>query len=248
VSCGDGLDGIPEILSSFPPSLGPDERLWASGPYIACEFRPLGDGTWQTSNTFVAGTGTLGLSLAVGSLVAGAVSRSKARDRAAADAVARWVPAHQGQLFVSGYGFYFHTPQVFSWRWSDIDEATVTAAGETRISGHSTRGPTMWAIASDWAELVFVLWALARHPRHPQLVNGEWLPPGWLEHARACQRPAPVATDGRLLPGPGGAGSDAGWEVPDPGASGSEAWGPESVGRPGGPPYWPPPPGWKPPR
>ena len=106
----------------------------------------------------------------------------------------------------------------------------------------------MWAIASDWAELVFVLWALARHPRHPQLINGEWLPPGWLEHAEAFQHPAPVATNGRLLPATrGGAGSDADWEVPKARASGPGSWGPESVGRPGGPPYWPPPPGWMPP-
>ena len=32
VASGDSLDGIPEILGSFPPSLGPDERLWAGGP------------------------------------------------------------------------------------------------------------------------------------------------------------------------------------------------------------------------
>jgi len=112
VASGNGLERIPEILTSFPPSLGPDERLWASAPYIACEFRALGDGSWQTSSMLVAGTGTLGVSLAVGSLVAGAISRSKARDRAAADAVPRWVPAHQGQLFVGRYGFYFHTPQI----------------------------------------------------------------------------------------------------------------------------------------
>ena len=40
-------------------------------------------------------------------------------------------------------------------------------------------------IRSDWAELLFVLWALVRHPRHPQLGNGGWQPPGWQDRCRA---------------------------------------------------------------
>ena len=40
-----------------------------------------------------------------------------------------------------------------------------------------------WIIQSDWAELLFVAWAVIRHRRHPQLVTGGWLPPGWVERA-----------------------------------------------------------------
>jgi hypothetical protein len=39
-------------------------------------------------------------------------------------------------------------------------------------------------VTSDWAELLFVCWATAHHPRHSQLVTGEWLPPGWIRRAR----------------------------------------------------------------
>lgn len=44
------------------------------------------------------------------------------------------------------------------------------------------------------------------------------------------------------------AGAENGWgaSAGDGGPSGSYPVGPESVGQPGGPPYWPPPPGWAP--
>jgi hypothetical protein len=39
-----------------------------------------------------------------------------------------------------------------------------------------------------------ITWALTRHPRHPQLVNGQRLPPGWLPHAQRHQQPVPLTS------------------------------------------------------
>jgi hypothetical protein len=49
-----------------------------------------------------------------------------------------------------------------------------------------------------------------------------------------------VLADQLGLPAPEASGHETGWRPGEP-------YGPDSVGRPGGPPYWPPPPGWRPP-
>jgi hypothetical protein len=59
----------------------------------------------------------------------------------------------------------------------------MAAPAAVQISGEGANGPISWLLSSDWAELIFVSWALARHPRHPQLLSGGWLPPGWANHA-----------------------------------------------------------------
>lgn len=68
------------------------------------------------------------------------------------------------------------------WRAS-VTSATMARPGAVQISGNSEHGPVSWALCSDWAELLFITRALTRHPRHPQLIDGQWLPPGWLDHA-----------------------------------------------------------------
>lgn len=71
------------------------------------------------------------------------------------------MPIDTGMIYVSAYGFYLSGEGgLYPWSW-----------------GFS------WILRSDWAELVFVTWALAVHPRHPQLLTGGWLPPGWLDWA-----------------------------------------------------------------
>ena len=42
-----------------------------------------------------------------------------------------------------------------------------------------------FAITSDWAELIFVMWALQYCPNHPQLQNLGWLPQEFLD--RVCR-------------------------------------------------------------
>ncbi|WP_326566010.1 hypothetical protein VSH64_29580 [Amycolatopsis rhabdoformis] len=186
---GHDLGHLQEVLAPFPPTNARDERLLAAGPFVLSDFRALGDGSWNVSTPFVFGTGALGVGLVAGSLVGGAVAKSRARNAAAANAVPRWVPIEQGTVYLSEYGFYLHTPRVLAWNWPSITGATMAGPGLVHLTGDSQNGSVSWLLQSDWAELVFVAWANAVHPRHPQFVTGQWLPPGWVEHARYHQRP-----------------------------------------------------------
>ncbi len=60
-------------------------------------------------------------------------------------------------------------------------------------------------LQSDWAELIFITWAIARHPRHPQLVSGGLFPPGWAGHAAAHHHGVPPPAPGLGAASPGAA-------------------------------------------
>lgn len=206
---GHDFAHLTEVLAPFPTANEVDERLWAGGPFVLSEFRALGDGSWQVSTPVVFGTGALGVGLLAGSLVGGSVAKSRARRAAQAAAIPRWIPVEQGTLYLSQYGFYLHTPRVVRWHWAAITGASMVAPATVHLTGDGASGPVSWLVQSDWAELLFASWALKIHPRHPQLVSGQWLPPGWLHHARFHQRqpdPAPGALP--ALPGVGEAPSE----------------------------------------
>jgi hypothetical protein len=69
---------------------------------------------------------------------------------------------------------------VFSASWWHITSAEMVGAHQVHL--HAANNAPM-ILDSDWAELVFVAWALQRFPAHHQLTSGTWLPPGWLERA-----------------------------------------------------------------
>ncbi len=200
IRSGGDVSVIPEVLAPFPPPLSPLERLWAAGPFTLLDFRTLGDGSWQTNSFLVGGTGKVGMGLLAGSLIGNAAARSRARSAAAADAVPRWVPIDQGMVFASQFGFHMHTPSVLSWSWESVTGANMVAPGAMQFSGESRNGPVSLMLQSDWAELIFITWAMARHPRHPQLVSGGWLPPGWVGHAATHRQSVPARFPG-LGPG-----------------------------------------------
>jgi hypothetical protein len=88
---------------------------------------------------------------------------------------------------VSTHGFYLQTQSagLLPWSWGALVSAAMTARSSVHLQGLTAHGKGVsWLLRTPWAELVFVLWALARHPQHPQLLTGSWLPPGWVEHAR----------------------------------------------------------------
>ena len=79
-----------------------------------------------------------------------------------------------------------------------MTSASMVAPESIHFSGQSSTGPVSYLVSSEWAELIFVLWALVRHPSHPQLIAAGWLPPGWIDHAN--RHGQPVAPG--LLPPP----------------------------------------------
>ncbi|WNB85526.1 hypothetical protein [Cellulomonas sp. ATA003] len=177
------VDRLPHVPTTFLPQLGPDERVVARGGFELLTFRPLGDGALQPgSGGFFFATGRGGL--AATAAVAGVRAlNDRSRRRAAAEAaVPRWVVDAGGVVFVSTHGFYLDTGHTLQpWAWPHVDSMELAGPGAVHVRGRTAQGPVSWTLRTDWAELVFVLWCLARHPGHPQLGSGAWIPAGWAE-------------------------------------------------------------------
>lgn len=91
---------------------------------------------------------------------------------------------------------YLRYPSVLQWQWSDLTSATMVGPGSMHLTGRSVNGEVSWLLESDWSELAFILWALERHPAHPQLLGGGWLPPGWVHWAAFHHHPIPTGVPG----------------------------------------------------
>jgi hypothetical protein len=83
-------------------------------------------------------------------------------------------------MFVSTHGFYLRSAGgLYPWSWGAVMAAELVAPATVQVHGEAQTGPVSWLLRSVWAELLFVLWALAVHPHHPQLASGAWMPPAW---------------------------------------------------------------------
>jgi hypothetical protein len=199
---GGDLSAVPAVTAVFACEV-PGERLWAAGLFALSKWGALGDGSWDLppGEPFKA-PGLLGTGLAAAELVPGiglpaAIARRRLmqwhlRRQAGQDAIPRWVPLADGWLFSSAYGFYLQTSSgVYPWLWKGVTSALLAGPGELHINVRNGSRSARWQLMSDWSELIFVTWALARNPTHPGLVNG-WLPPRWIEYARAWGRHVPL--------------------------------------------------------
>ena len=180
-----------EIVSVFPSQLAADERYWAAGPYALEDQRARGDGSYRHDSSFFVATGRGGLAATAAVAAFGAGGNARRRRQAQLDAVPRWTWIDGGTLYLSRHGAHMHgAGGVHAWDWPSITAAQMVGPAAVHMFGNSTQGPVSWIVRSDWAELFFLAWAVARHPRHPQLLTGAWLPPGWL--ARCDEHPYPT--------------------------------------------------------
>ncbi|WP_158685307.1 hypothetical protein [Microbacterium halophytorum] len=176
------------VSTLFP--LAPDELALATGPFQIDSMRALGDGSYVHDSSFVFGTGTIGLAMTAGTLIGSAAGNTQRRAQAAADAQVAWRPDFGGTITVTTRGFYLATASgLLRWTWSDIQLAQIEWFTVLVMQGQSENGPVTWRVTSDWAELVFALWALSVHPDHPQFVGDSWIPGGWIEWASAVGYP-----------------------------------------------------------
>jgi hypothetical protein len=141
----------------------------------------VGDGSYSTSGFMAMGTGKLGLGMLAASAVGSSVGNARARRRAAEAATPMWRPVDQGGVHVSLHGFYLtdghHGFRRFGWH--HIVQASVVEPGCLHFHATTDEGPADFLLRSDWAELAFVLWALARNPHHPQLLARSWIDPAF---------------------------------------------------------------------
>lgn len=189
-----------EIMTTFVPQGGPADMLLAQGPHERLSFRALGDGTYTHDSGYFFATGPAGLAASAGVAVFRAAGNSNRRHAARAAAQQRWVVEDSGHVTVGTEGFHLATHEgVFYWTWGSITAASLVAPENLEMYGDSTVGPVHWILHTPWAELIFVLWALRRHRRHPQLVTGTWLPPGFLDHVADQGYRAPIPSPVLLL-------------------------------------------------
>ncbi len=181
LAAGRAPQALPEVLAPFPPPPG-DRSFWASGVFELLDWRAVGDGTYMQNNGFFFASGPLGLALTAAATV-GRAAGNHSRRRAAADStVPRWVIVDSGLAYLAPSGFTMHTARApLYWPYTALSSAQMVGPRSVHFQGQSDSGPVSWILLSDWAELLFVTWALRCHPRHPQLLTGAWLPPGWLD-------------------------------------------------------------------
>lgn len=179
-----------EVRTTFPPRLAADERFWAYGPFELFAQRAPGDGSYVHDGGFFFATGAVGLAATAAFAGARAVGNSNRRRTAEQAATPRWTPIETGNVYVSVLGLHLHTAHsLLPWVWHGFTAMEMVGPGAVHVLGNSDSGPVSWVLRSDWAELVFVTWALAHHRRHPQFLSGGWLPPGWLDWASGQSYP-----------------------------------------------------------
>lgn len=176
----DHLDAWPEVLTPFAGQ--PDgNRYLVDGAFSLADHHAAGDGSYERDNGFFFATGGAGLALTAGVMAGRAIGNARRRNEAIRAATARWREIDRGQIWVGTGGVTFRTVNgIFSWWFPSIDAAELVGPAAMWFTGKTGPGQTIsWIVRSDWAELIFTLWARARHPRHPQLVGGAWVPAGW---------------------------------------------------------------------
>jgi hypothetical protein len=167
------------VPTLFP--LRPAEVAFAQGPVGVESFHAIGDGSRPAGSTVLATSGGFGFALGVATY---AIANANRQAQAAADATPMWRPAFGGSVVVTSQGFYLlDDAGKLDWDWDSIDLMQVVGFSCVVMQGQSAAGPVTWRITSDWAELIFVMWAMARHPRHPQLLDRSWIPARWPEWA-----------------------------------------------------------------
>lgn len=193
-----GLDQRPTQQTMFRPHIGTGERVLSWGNYQLCEFTAAGDGSYAHNNSMFFATGGVGLAM-TGAFAAGrAIGNSRRKAQAAADARQCWRQLAAGNIFVSTHGFYFHEPSgLLTWSFGSVSGMEVVGPAAVTIMGTSDRGQVYWLLNSEWAELVFTLWAHIMFPDHPQLRSMAWIPAGWQERTTAAGHALPS------LPRPG---------------------------------------------
>lgn len=184
---------IPALRCQTLFALRPNEIAFATSSISIESMRTAGDGSYLHASTVAYGTGRVGLALLAGSLAGSAIGNAHRKAQAAAAAQVKWRPELAGSVIVTNLGFYLQDyTGVVWWNWESIDLLQVAGFNLLLMQGNSANGVVTWRLTGNWVELIFVLWALNRHPNHPQLLDGSWVPAHWTEWAATKGHPAPV--------------------------------------------------------
>ena len=166
--------------------LGEGERELAQGTYKGCVWGVEGDGSYVRSTTLEVRGYRVVASESLTDMALNWYNQS----RAIAAATPHWITVATGGLVVTSLGVYFEQRDGtwVGWAWANLTGVRVSRPGSVEVSFGTDEGAATELLVSIHAELVFLAWAAAVHPDHPQLVGDSWLPPGWVDFARAHGR------------------------------------------------------------
>jgi len=186
---GQPLRPVAPTRNSFRPQFSTTEFMLASGPFELLEYSGLGNGSYIHHGGMAIGSPLFTAAF----FASQAIANSANRNAAAQAAIPRWHVTNKGLLTVSTSGFYLEEQAgLFAWDVSSINSLEVIAESAVLMRGQSTQGSVSWIIHSDWAELIFVIWAAAMHPQHPQFSTGAFISSEWVNKVHA---------NGYVLPG-----------------------------------------------
>lgn len=187
----------PQLAHTFTLSLGGDnERLLASGNYLLDWWGRTGNGSYSTSSFIAGGTGALGIGLLAATAISSSSRNSAARSNAAAAATVMWPARRRQHRSHHELRLLPHrrTPRIPLIRMGLDHEGDLDYQGMFRFQANMRTGTTeQFMIRSDWAELIFVCWTLARNQGHPRLQANTWLGPAFIDKCRRHQYSVPTA-------------------------------------------------------
>jgi len=178
VAAAEGTQWPGQVNTTFAPWLGnhsghrSHETLLAVSPYRRNIWAPGGDGTYVQKSTVVGGFGVLGIALGAATLGGSALANAARRQRAKRAMAPRWRPIDDGDLYVSSHGFYLSTRQgaLLGFGWDCITQITREGSGALCFHAQLASGGSFdFQLCCDYSDLVFLLWAAARNPGHPQI-------------------------------------------------------------------------------
>ena len=180
---------------TFAPQFSLDEQVLAAGEYDLAWWGAVGNGSYERHTFIAGGSGALGVGLLGATALGSAIGNASRRNQAALDSTGMWRLVERGIVNISDRGVYLQSPVSFRpFAWSHIMQADLAAQTVLQFVVQTSSGVEHLALTSDWAELVFVLWALAVHRNHPRLVTTSWIDPEFFDkcrdHGYAPPRPA----------------------------------------------------------
>lgn len=171
------------------PLRPPATKAHFVGPVSLYELRADGDGTYEYNSGIAIGSGVGGAMLFFGSIAASAASKNRAKNRAVADSRLAFRHNFDADVFVTDAGFMLASMNgIVGWHHDAIDSMLMVGPGQVTMQGQSDEGPIVWQLNTPWAELLFAMWAVVRHPENRLLQDGGWFPRGWIQWARGQGR------------------------------------------------------------
>ena len=176
----------PPVPVTFAMQQAEDEFVYQWGNYHRSWFGAQGRAGYRRSFLFAGGFSPLGMGLGALTLGASAVLNASRKARARQAATPMWRLSDSGTIYISTHGYYIANQYgLLPFAYDGHVSATLVQPGVFQYDMFMADGSQQrFATSTNWAELIFVTWAMKHCPNHPQLQNLGWLPHEFIERVR----------------------------------------------------------------